>query len=224
MMTAPHVNDRRERFGWYIYDWANSAFYTTVVTVFMGPYLTEIAKAAADGEGYVHPFGIKILAGSFFPFVVSLSVFCQMLFLPMLGAISDYSNLKKQLMVLFAYTGSFATLGLYFLEGDRYLFGGTLFLIANFSVGASIVFYNALLNDIASPDRRDAVSSIGYAWGYVGGGLLLAANLVLFSKADSMGISQAHAVRISLLSAGAWWGIFTLVPLALLRRRQAVKG
>jgi MFS transporter, UMF1 family len=223
MMSAPQVNDRRERFGWYIYDWANSAFYTTVVTVFMGPYLTEIAKAAADGEGYVHPFGIKILAGSFFPFVVSLSVFCQMLFLPLLGAISDYSNLKKQLMVLFAYTGSFATLGLYFLEGDRYLFGGGLFLIANFSVGASIVFYNALLNDIASPDRRNAVSSIGYAWGYVGGGLLLAANLVLFSKADSLGISQAHAVRISLVSAGAWWGIFTLVPLALLKRRQAVK-
>jgi len=222
-MSAPPVNNRRELFGWYIYDWANSAFYTTVVTVFMGPYLTEVAKAAADGEGYVHPFGIKILAGSFFPFVVSLSVFCQMLFLPVLGAISDYSNLKKHLMVLFAYTGSFASLGLYFLQGDHYLLGGTLFLIANFSVGASIVFYNALLNDIASPERRDAVSSIGYAWGYVGGGLLLAANLVLFSKADSLGLSQAHAIRISLASAGAWWGVFTLVPLVMLKRRQAVK-
>jgi UMF1 family MFS transporter len=223
LMTAPPINDRRELFGWYIYDWANSAFYTTVITVFMGPYLTEVAKAAADGNGYVHPFGIAIRAGAFYSFVVSLSVFCQMIFLPVLGAISDYSNLKKQLMVLFAYTGSFAALGLYFLQGDHYLLGGGLFLIANFSVGASIVFYNALLNDIASPDRRDTVSSIGYGWGYVGGGLLLAANLALFSKADSLGISQAHAVRISLASAGAWWGVFTLVPLALLKRRQAVK-
>jgi MFS transporter, UMF1 family len=222
-MTAPPINDRRELFGWYVYDWANSAFYTTVVTVFMGPYLTAITKAAADAEGYVHPFGIKIVAGSFFPFIVSLSVFCQMIFLPVLGAISDYSNLKKQLLVLFAYLGSFATLGLYFLEGDRYMLGGALFLVANFSIGASIVFYNAYLSDIASPDRRDAVSSIGYAWGYLGGGLLLAANLVLYAKRDSLGIAESHAVRISLASAGAWWAIFTLVPLALLKRRQAVK-
>jgi MFS transporter, UMF1 family len=223
MTSAPPINDRRELFGWYIYDWANSAFYTTVVTVFMGPYLTAVAKAAADPEGYIHPFGIKMLAGSFFPFVVSLSVFCQMLFLPMLGAISDYSNLKKQMMMLFAYLGSFATLGMYFLEGDRYLFGGALFLIANFSIGASIVFYNAFLNDIASPDRRDGVSSVGYAWGYLGGGGLLAANLVLFSKAGPLGISEADAVRISLASAGAWWAVFTLVPLVTLKRRHRVK-
>ena len=223
-MTTPLVNDRRELFGWYIYDWANSAFYTTVITVFMGPYLTEVAKAAADAEGYVHPLGLKIHPDSFFPYVVSLSVFCQMLFLPLLGAIADYSNLKKQMMVLFAYIGSFAAMGLYFLEGDRYLLGGGLFLIANFSIGASIVFYNAYLNDIASADRRDAVSSIGYAWGYLGGGLLLAANLVLFSKAQSLGISEGQAVRISLASAGAWWAVFTLVPLALLKRRRAVKS
>lgn len=223
-MSALLVNDRRELFGWYIYDWANSAFYTTVVTVLMGPYLTEIAKAAADAEGYVHPLGISILPGSVFAFFISLSVFCQAIFLPVLGAIADHSNLKKQMMALFAYTGSFATIGLYFVQGDHYLLGGGLFMIANFSIGASIVFYNAFLNDIASPDRRDSVSSIGYAWGYLGGGLLLAANLVLLSKADDWGIGKAHAARISLASAGVWWGLFTLVPLALLKRRQAVKS
>ena len=223
-MTAPPINDRRELFGWYIYDWANSAFYTTVVTVLMGPYLTGIAEAAADANGFVHPLGISIRPGSVFAFAVSLSVFCQAIFLPVLGAIADYSNLKKQLMALFAYTGSFATIGLYFVQGDHYLLGGGLFIVANFSIGASIVFYNAFLNDIASPDRRDSVSSIGYAWGYLGGGLLLAANLVLLSKADDWGISKAHAARISLASAGIWWGLFTLVPLALLKRRQAVKS
>jgi MFS transporter, UMF1 family len=218
------MNDRRELFGWYIYDWANSAFYTTVVTVFLGPYLTAIAKAAADSEGYVHPLGIKVAAGSLFSYVVSLSVFLQMIFLPVLGAVSDYSNLKKQLMAFFAYTGSFATMGLYFLQGERYLMGSALFLVANFSIGASIVFYNAFINDIASPDRRDSVSSIGFAWGYAGGGLLLAANLALFSKAESLGLSSGHAVRISLVSAGAWWAIFTLVPLALLKSRKANKS
>src|SRR5262250_2012192 len=63
--SAPEpINDRRELFGWYVYDWANSAFYTTVVTVFMGPYLTEVTKAAADANGYVYPLGIKVAAGS----------------------------------------------------------------------------------------------------------------------------------------------------------------
>ncbi|MFL6212435.1 MAG: MFS transporter [Blastocatellia bacterium] len=223
-MSAPPINDRRELFGWYIYDWANSAFYTTVVTVLMGPYLTAIAKAAADSEGYVHPLGLRILPGSIFAFAVSLSVLCQTLFLPVLGAIADHSNLKKQMMGLFAYTGSFATMALYFLQGDHYLLGGGLFIIANFSIGASIVFYNAFLNDIASPDRRDGVSSVGYAWGYLGGGLLLAVNLVLLSKAEAWGIDKAHAARISLASAGVWWGLFTLVPLALLKRRQTIKS
>lgn len=218
------MKNRRELFGWYIYDWANSAFYTTVVTVFLGPYLTEITKAAADANGFVHPLGIKVAAGSFFPYVVSLSVLCQMIFLPVLGAISDYSHLKKQLMGFFAYLGSFATLGLYFLEGDRYLLGGALFLIANFSIGASIVFYNAFLPEIAPPERRDAVSSIGFAWGYLGGGLLLAANLFLFANASSYGITTAQAVRISLMSSGAWWAIFTLVPMATLKQRKAVKS
>jgi UMF1 family MFS transporter len=218
------MNDRRELFGWYIYDWANSAFYTTVITVFIGPYLTEVTKAAADANGYVYPLGIKVAAGSFHPYVVGLSVFLQMIFLPILGAISDYSNKKKQLLAFFAYVGSLATMGLYFLEGDRYLLGGGLFLVANFSIGASIVFYNAYLNDIASPDRRDAVSSIGYAWGYIGGGLLLAANLVLVFKAEALGISTAHAVRISMLSSGVWWAGFTLVPMALLKQHHAARS
>ena len=218
------MNDRRETFGWYVYDWANSAFYTTVVTVFMGPYLTEVAKTAADAEGFVHPLGIAIRAGSFYPLVVSLSVFFQMIFLPVLGAIADYSHLKKQMLGFFAYLGSIATMGMYFLEGDRYLLGGALFLVANFSVGASIVFYNAFLPEIASPERRDAVSSNGYAVGYLGGGLLLAANLVLFANAERFGLSTGHAVRISLTSAGIWWAIFTIVPMLLLKRRESIKS
>lgn len=218
------MNDRRELFGWYIYDWANSAFYTTVIAVFIGPYLTAIAEAAADSSHHVYPLGIPVAAGSFHAYVVGLSVFLQVIFLPVLGAISDYSDKKKQLMAFFAYVGALATMGLYFLEGDRYLLGGGLFLVANFSIGASIVFYNAYLNDIASPDRRDAVSSIGYAWGYVGGGLLLAANLVLFSKAEALGISTAHAIRISMMSSGVWWAGFTLVPMVLLKRHHAARS
>ena len=213
------MNDKREIRAWYFYDWANSAFSTTVVTVFLGPYLTAITRAAADANGFVYPLGIPVGAGSFFPYMVSLSVLLQVVFLPVLGAIADFSHLKKQMLTLFAYIGAIATMGMYFLQGNNYLLGGLLFLIANLSFGASIVFYNAYLPEIASPDRRDSVSAMGFATGYLGGGLLLALNLVLFSQAESLGLETSMAVRISLLSAGAWWAIFTLIPIRMLKSR-----
>jgi len=222
------MNNRKEQVGWYFYDWANSAFYTTVVTVFLGPYLTGVAKAAAEslgvGNTVLHPFGINVFYGSFFPYVVALSVGLQMIFLPILGAIADYSHAKKQMLALFAFVGSFATIGLYFLQGTNYLLGGGLFVLANLSYGASIVFYNSFLPDIATADERDRVSSVGWAIGYLGGGLLLALNLFLFSKAESFGLSTSEAVRISLASSGAWWAIFTLIPLATLRNRIPSKA
>ena len=191
------MNDKREIRAWYFYDWANSAFSTTVVTVFLGPYLTSITRAAADANGFVYPLGIQVGAGSFFPYMVSLSVLLQVVFLPILGAIADYSHLKKQMLTLFAYIGAIATMCMYFLQGSNYLLGGLLFLIGNLSFGASIVFYNAYLPEIASADRRDNVSAMGFATGYLGGGLLLALNLVLFSKAADFGLDTAMAVRIS---------------------------
>ena len=215
---------RREQVSWYFYDWANSAFSTTVVTVFLGPYLTAVAQSAADATGYIYPLGIPVLADAFFPYMVSLSVVLQVFFLPMLGAIADYSQLKKRLMGIFAYIGAFATMGMYFLEGNRYLLGGGFFLLANLSFGASIVFYNAFLPDIAAPDDRDRISSQGWAMGYLGGGILLAINLVFVQfLAEGWGISMGDAVRISLASAGLWWAIFTLLPLTRLRQRAPIK-
>ncbi|MBP2669887.1 MAG: Permease of the major facilitator superfamily-like protein [Deltaproteobacteria bacterium] len=214
---------RRERVGWYFYDFANSAFSTTVVTVFTGPYLTTLARQAADPAGYVHPLGIPVLAGSFFPYVVSLSVLFQVLLLPVLGAIADYSRRKKEMLFFFAYAGAGATAGMYFLHGARYLPGGALFLIANVCFGASVVFYNAYLPDLAPPAQRDALSSVGWALGYLGGGLLLALNLLLLSRAHALGLTTGQAVRICLASAGAWWAVFSLVPLAALRRHGPVR-
>lgn len=224
-VNAAVTYSRGEQVGWYFYDWANSAFSTTVITVFLGPYLTAVTQSAADGTGFVYPLGIPVLADAFFPYIISLSVVLQVFFLPILGAIADYSHLKKRLFGLFAYIGAVATMGMYFLEGDRYLLGGVLFLIANLSFGASIVFYNAYLPDIAAPDDRDKVSSQGWALGYLGGGILLTVNLLFVQfLAESWGIATGHAVRISLASAGIWWAIFTVIPLSRLRRRRPIKS
>ena len=220
---SPTVYSRREQIGWYFYDWANSAFSTTVITVFLGPYLTSVTQNAADATGYVYPVGIPVLADAFFPYLVSLSVVLQVFFLPILGAIADYSNAKKPLMGLFAYIGAFATIAMFFLQGQNYLLGGALFLLANLSFGASIVFYNAFLPEIASPDDRDRVSSQGWAMGYLGGGLLLVLNLIFYLQRESLGVSEGFAVRICLASAGIWWAIFTLIPLARLQPRQPQK-
>jgi UMF1 family MFS transporter len=214
-------NDRREIAGWLIYDWANSAFSTTVITVLAGPYLTALAQRDVGRNGIVMtlgPFG-SVTALSLFPYCVSTSVFLQVLFLPFLGGIADYSRAKRRLMAAFCYGGVTATCLLFFVTGRRYLVGGLLLILANFAFGVTVVLYNAFLNDITTIDRRDKVSSQGYAMGYLGGGLLLAANLGLVSMSDRLGISRELAVRISLLSAGLWWGGFALITFARLQIR-----
>ena len=192
-----------------------------MVTLFLGPYLTSLAKAGADANGNIFPFGIVVDARAYWGYVVALSVLLQVICLPVLGSIADYSGRKKQLLGLFAYLGSAATIAMFWLQGQSYLLGGALFLIANVMFGASIVIYNAFLPDIASAEDRDSISSNGWGIGYLGGGLLLALNLLLYGKRDALGISEGMAVRISLCSAGVWWAIFTIIPLLTLRNRPA---
>ncbi|MFJ9633876.1 MFS transporter [Streptomyces sp. NPDC091280] len=210
---------RREQRGWYFYDWACSVYSTSVLTVFLGPYLTSVAKSAADPDGFVHPLGIPVRAGSFFAYTVSASVIVSILVMPLAGAAADRTGRKKPLLALAAYVGATATTGLFFLDGDRYLLGGFLLIVANSSVAVSMVLYNSYLPQIAPPEERDAVSSRGWAFGYAAGSLVLVANLVLFTAHDSFGLSESMAVRICLASAGIWWGAFTLVPLKRLRDR-----
>ncbi|GAA1529423.1 MFS transporter [Dactylosporangium maewongense] len=222
---APQLSTKRERVGWYFYDWANSAFSTTVVTVFLGPYLTSIAEKAAGCDGdacdtaVIHPLGIAIAPGALFPYTVSLSVFLTVFVLPVVGAIADRSPRKKQLLALFAYIGAAATAGMLFLTGDRYLLGAALFLVANIAFGASVVVYNSFLPQISSEEDRDRVSSFGWAFGYLGGGLLLLLNVVAVLMQDTLGMTTGEIARYSIVSAGLWWAGFTTIPLLSLRNR-----
>ena len=143
---------QREITGWAMYDWANSAFSATVVTVLLGPYLAALINARPGGVLVVGGYAIE--AEAFYPFCVSISVVLQVLFLPVLGTLADHTNLKKGLMMLFAYLGAVTTILLYFVQSGSILLGGLLFIIANLSFGAAIVFYNAFLPDIANPDEQ----------------------------------------------------------------------
>jgi MFS transporter, UMF1 family len=206
-----------------VYDFANSAFASTVVTLFLGPYLTSLAKAAAGTDGRVYPLGIPVEPRSWWGYMVALSVMLQVLVLPLMGTIADFSPHKKRLLGLCAYMGAAATVAMFTLQGSSYLLGGALFLIANLAFGASIVVYNSFLPEISEPEERDNVSSKGWGFGYLGGGIVLALNLALFSNAAKLGISEGLAVRISLASAGIWWGLFTLIPLFGLRSRPPAR-
>jgi len=219
--TLPY--SKREQHGWYMYDWAHSVFHSTVVTLFLGPYLTALAKAAAGADGLVHPLGIPVDPRSWWGYLISISVVTQIFVLPAAGTIADFSPNKKRLMFIFAYTGALATAAMYFLHGSEYLAGGALFLIANLAFGAAVVVYNSFLPDIAPPEQRDAVSSTGWGIGYLSGGLLLALNLALFTKAKALGLSESMAVRINLGSAGAWWALFGLIALARIRNRPPAR-
>ncbi|MEU5363828.1 MFS transporter [Streptomyces sp. NPDC005925] len=216
---------RREQRGWYFYDWACSVYSTSVLTVFLGPYLTSVAESAADADGCVHPLGIPVRAGSFFAYSVSLSVILAVLAMPLVGAAADRTGRKKPLLGAAAYTGAAATAGMFFLDGERYLLGGLLLIVANAAQSVAMMLYNSYLPQIATPEERDAVSSRGWAFGYAAGALVLVANLVLYTGHVSFGLSEGEAVRICLASAGLWWGAFALVPLRRLRdRRTAVRG
>jgi UMF1 family MFS transporter len=210
---------RREQRGWYFYDVANSTFSTTVVSVFLGPFLTDVAKASADADGYLHVLGIPVRATAWFTAVVFVSVALQVLVLPVVGALADRARSKRLMLAWFAYVGAGATILLVFVRDGRFLLGGALFVVANLAVGASIVVYNAFLPEIATPDERDSVSSRGWALGYLGGATLLAANLAFYASRHALGLSDADAVRICLLSAGVWWAVFTVVPLVRLHDR-----
>jgi UMF1 family MFS transporter len=223
---------RRERVGWYFYDWANSAFSTTVVTVFLGPFLTTVAEVAAgcglgadDCDRYVYPLGIRVATGSYFPYLVSLSVLLSVLVLPVMGAVADRSAHKKRLLAVAAFVGASATVAMAFVTGGRYLLGGVLFVLANVAFAASVVVYNSFLPQLAGPDERDAVSSRGWAIGYLGGGLLLLLNLVALSILDNGTDRRTLEVaRWSIVSAGLWWAAFTLLPLRRLRSRPPLAG
>ncbi|MFF3380922.1 MFS transporter [Streptomyces sp. NPDC002680] len=212
---------KREQRGWYFYDWACSVYSTSVLTVFLGPYLTSVAEEAADADGFVHPLGIPVRAGSYFAYSVSLSIIVAVLVMPLVGAAADRTGRKKPLLGAAAYVGATATTGMFFLDGDRYLLGGLLLVVANAALSVSMMLYNSYLPQIAPVEERDAVSSRGWAFGYAAGALVLVANLVLYTAHDSFGLSEGMAVRICLASAGLWWGAFTLVPLRRLRDRRA---
>ncbi len=220
------VRRRSAQRSWYWYDWANSAYVTTTATVLFGPYLTSVAKRAACGElpsdatctTNLDVLGIPISPGSLALYTITLATLLSAVLLPVVGAVIDRTGRKRAIMVGFAWAGAVAAAAMCLISGTNWALGVLLLVLATICLGASLVAYDAILIDIATPDERDSVSSRGWALGYLGGALLLVINLGLLGGAG--GLSTETAVRISLFLAGAWWAAFTVIPFLGLRRYE----
>ncbi len=198
---------------------------TTTTTVLLAPYLTVIAKRAAcptlpsDAvcRSTLDVLGVPVSPGSLVPYTLTISTIISAVLLIVVGALVDRSPRPTRLFGAFAWSGAVAASLMVFVAGTNWLLGALLLVLANLALGASLVVYDSLLIRIAGPDERDRVSSRGWALGYLGGGLLLALNLGLLTAAARLGISTMAAVRVSLLSAGLWWALFTAIPVLGLR-------
>jgi UMF1 family MFS transporter len=236
-MTSTGIADlsaferRKEHRAWYWYDWANSAYVTTVGTVLFAPYLTSVAERAACGrvgtddnpcKQDLSVLGLSVSPGSLVFYVVTIATIVSALILPVVGAAADRSSRQKAIMAGFAWAGSACAAGMFLVAGTDWQLGAVLLMLANLCLGSSLVVYDAILCQIATPDERDRVSSRGWAFGYLGGGLLLALNLVVVLGHDAFGLDKAMAVRICLLSAAVWWAAFTVIPYRGLKNRAAV--
>jgi UMF1 family MFS transporter len=207
-------NDKRTIFGWCMYDWANSAYATTVLAGLLPAYFADGIVGVGNK---VDVFGQSFSATSLWAFAVAGAATLAFVLAPILGAIADFSAAKKRFLLTFAFTGSLFTLLLYLCTTGEVLQTLVFFVIAQFSFISGNVFYDAFLPQIATEDRADGVSGRGYAFGYIGGGLQFALALGLIAGNEALGMSLDLAARIGLAMAGLWWGGFTLFIAFLLR-------
>jgi UMF1 family MFS transporter len=202
---------KRSIVAWAFYDWANSAFATTVMAGFFPVFFSAywaVGSSAAEGTfflGLANSIGSAIIA----------------LLAPFLGSIADWGSYKKRLLGFFALLGSVMTASLYFLQMGNWPMAVIIYLFAMIGFAGGNTFYDALLPFVASEKKVDFVSSLGYSLGYIGGGLLFAVNVLMFLNPGKFGISsQEQAVKLSFVMVGIWWMVFSLPILLLVKEEK----
>jgi len=201
---VPSYFARRPQLAWALYDWANSAFSTTVLAGFFPAFFRQFWSLGADPTEATLRLGLANGAAGFVMAVLA----------PLLGAIADRGGYRKRFLLAWSLLGIGATFALYFVAQGQWALAVVLFTLATLGFNGGIVFYDALLVDVAKPAEYDRVSSYGYALGYLGGGLLFAVNVLMVAKPAWFGLANAAAaVRWSFISVAVWWLVF-LLPLA----------
>jgi MFS transporter, UMF1 family len=192
---------RKQILAWAMYDWANSAFATTVMAGFFPIFFKQFWSAGTDTALSTARLG---LANSLAGITVALAA-------PFLGAIADQSAAKKNFLFTFAAIGITATMSLFFVAKGQWVVATMLYAFALMGFSGGNVFYDSLLKTVSDEPKMDSVSTLGYALGYLGGGLLFALNVLMVLKPSVFGIGHAsQAVRLSFVTVGIWWAVFAM--------------
>jgi UMF1 family MFS transporter len=188
-------------YAWAMYDWANSAFATVILATVLPIFYKDVAGINLPGN----------LATSYWGYTQTIAMIVIAVVSPILGAAADYSDSKKSFLKFFVFLGITGTALLFFVNEGNYLLASFFFIIANIGFSGGNVFYDGFLTDISDSESIDYVSSLGYAAGYLGGGLLLAVNLLMISKPGLFGISSVTAAtQIAFVTVAIWWLVFSL--------------
>ncbi len=199
-MNLPYTTNEREYkrrvWAWTMYDWANSAFATTILAVVLPVYFSQVAGSTLPSPA---------VATSYWSAGLSISLLIVAILSPILGTISDVMRGKKRFLAFFAGVGIFGTALLVFVGTGDWVLASVLAIIGRIGFNGSLSFYDALLPHVARPDDQDRVSALGYAMGYLGGGLLLAVNIVMIQL-----LPGTWGARLSFLSVAIWWAVFSI--------------
>jgi len=191
----------RQILSWALYDWANSAFATTVMAGFFPLFFQGYWSTDVDPTGT--SFRLEI-SNAISGLVIAILA-------PFLGAIADYGGRKKLFMFAWTLLGCTATVGLYFAGSGQWQWAATCFVLGTMGFNGGIVFNDALLLNVAKPEQLDRVSALGYSLGYLGGGLLFVVNVLMYLKPALFGLaSGAEGILLSFVTVGIWWFLFTL--------------
>ncbi len=194
-------NDRKVVWGWAFYDWANSAFATTVMAGFFPVFFKQYWSHGADVNTSTAMLG----------FGNSLAGLLVALMAPVLGAMADRGSAKKNFLIFFAYLGVLMTAALYLVGQGQWVWAIFVYAMGVIGFSGANVFYDSLLPSVAGEEKIDYVSGLGFSLGYLGGGLLFLINVLMTLMPAKFGLADAaSAVRISFLTVAVWWGAFTL--------------
>ena len=193
--------NRKAVWGWALYDWANSAFATTVMAGFFPIFFKQFWSAGADVNVSTAQLG----------FGNSIASLMVAIMAPILGAIADKGSAKKKFLIFFAYLGVLMTAALFLVQEGQWVWAIFVYVMGIIGFSGANVFYDSLLPGVAGEEKIDFVSGLGFSMGYLGGGLLFAINVLMTIMPQKFGLPDAAAaVRVSFLSVALWWGLFTL--------------
>ena len=214
-----------EVLGWSIYDFANSAFATTILGVIFNVHFAEVVAGGPEGVDInLFFFKIHLPGSSLFSFILSSSMFIVAVSGPVLGAIADFSASKKKFLFFYCYLGCILTGLLYFIGEGDYIAGSIIFILASIGFAGGNIFYNAFLPEIADQSDMGKVSGFGWAIGYIGGGACLLLNLIMIEYPQILGFPVGFfSVNSCFLAVGIWWALFS-IPLFLMVKERSLKS